>query len=66
MARRDVQPVQKYRQAGSTFVWEVQNLVKDGGGVLHARLIRVGDKTSGKMISVSALKDPRLFHPVDE
>lgn len=66
MARRDVQPGQKYQQADSTSVWEVMEMTKDGEGIAHARLIRVGDATAVKMISVSALKDPRLYKLVGE
>ncbi len=66
MARRDVQPGQRYQQADSSSVWEVMDMTKDGEGIAHARLIRVGDATAVKMISVSALKDPRLYRLVGE
>jgi hypothetical protein len=66
MARREVQPGQKYQQAESSSVWEVIDLTKDGEGIAHARLLRVGDPTAAKMISVSALKDPRLYRLVGE
>ena len=65
MARRDVQPGQKYRQTDSSSVWEVLALTADPEGIIHARLVRVGDTTATKMISVSALKDPRLYRPAD-
>lgn len=61
MARRDVAPGQKYQQTGSTAVWQVVDLVKDAEGISHARMVRVGDATTRKTISVPALKDGRLF-----
>ncbi len=66
MARREVKPGQKYQQDESTTVWEVVELTKDGEGIAHARLTRVGDPTAVKMISVSALKDQRLYRLVSE
>lgn len=66
MARREVQPGQKYQQTESSSVWEVTDLTKDGEGIVHARLLRVGDHTAVKMISVSALKDQRLYRLVGE
>lgn len=66
MARRDVQAGQRYQQDGSTTVWEVQDLTKDAEGIPHARLVRVGDPTAVKMLSTSALKDPRLYRLVGE
>lgn len=61
MARREVLPGQRYQQADSSSVWEVRDLTKDGEGIAHARIMRVGDPTAVKMISVSALKDARLY-----
>jgi len=66
MARREVQAGQRYQQAESTSVWEVTDLTKDGEGIPHARLMRVGDPTAVKMLSTSALKDPRLYKLVGE
>lgn len=66
MARREVQPGQKYQQTESSSVWEVIDLTKDGEGIAHARLLRVGDPTAVKMISVSALRDQRLYKLVGE
>ncbi len=66
MARREVQAGQKYQQSESTSIWEVSDLTKDGEGIAHARLLRVGDPTAVKMISVSALRDPRLYKLVGE
>jgi hypothetical protein len=66
MARREVQPGQKYQQTEASSVWAVIDLTKDGEGIVHARLQRVGDATAVKMISVSALKDPRLYKLVGE
>jgi len=65
MARREVQPGQRYQKADSSFVFEVQALTKDAEGVVHARLVRVGDPTAVKMISVTALRDARLYKFVD-
>ena len=64
MARREVQTGQRYQQTDSISVWEVTGMTKDGEGIIHARLARVGDPTATKMISVSALKDPRLYKMV--
>ncbi|HIJ63171.1 MAG TPA: hypothetical protein HPQ04_10815 [Rhodospirillaceae bacterium] len=66
MARRDVQSGQKYQQTDSSSTWEVMDLTKDGEGIAHARLTRVGDPTAIKMISVSALRDQRLYRQVAE
>lgn len=41
-------------------------LKPDAEGIAHARLVRVGDLTAAKTISVNALKDPRLYRPVAE
>lgn len=64
MARREVLPGQRYQQVESSPVWEVRDLTKDGEGIAHARLTRVGDPTAVKMISVAALRDPRLYRLV--
>jgi hypothetical protein len=61
MARREVLAGQKYQPTDSTSVWEVRELVKDAEGITHARLMKVGDPTAIKMISISALKDARLY-----
>lgn len=66
MGRREVRAGQRYRKAETTLVWEVQDLARDAEGITHARLIRVGDPTSVKLISVSALKDPRLYRIVQQ
>ena len=66
MARREIQPGQRYRQTDSTSIWEVLNLKADAEGVSHARLVRVGDATAAKTISVDALKDPRLYKLVQD
>lgn len=61
MARREVQPGQKFRQTDTSSIWEVLDLKKDAEGISHARLVRVGDMTAAKTISVTALKDPRMY-----
>ncbi len=61
MARREIVAGQRFQQADSSSVWEVQSLTKDGEGIPHARLTRVGDNTDIKMISVAALRDSRLY-----
>ncbi|MBX9635109.1 MAG: hypothetical protein K2X44_09025 [Magnetospirillum sp.] len=61
MARREVLAGQRYQPTDSTSVWEVREMVKDSEGIIHARLMKVGDNTAVKMISVSALKDARLY-----
>ncbi len=65
MARRDVLAGQRYQKADSKFVFEVKGLTKDAEGVVHARLVRVGDPTAIKMISVAALKDTRLYRLIE-
>lgn len=61
MARREVATGQRYQPTDSSSVWEVRELVKDSEGIVHARMTKVGDPTALKMISVSALKDSRLY-----
>lgn len=64
MARREVLPGQRYQPTDASSIWEVRELTKDAEGIVHARLTRVGDPTAIKMISVAALKDPRLYKQV--
>ena len=66
MARREVQPGQKYQKSEATSIWAVQDLIQDGEGIAHARIIRVGDPTAVKMIAVSALRDPRLYRLLED
>ncbi len=66
MARRDVEPGQKYRQPGGSATWLVVDLTQDAEGIAHARLVRGNDATVVKMISVSALKDNKLYRLVEE
>ncbi len=61
MARREVLTGQRYQPTDSTTQWEVRELVKDAEGITHARLVRVGDPTHVKTLSVTALKDGRLY-----
>lgn len=66
MARREVESGQRYRQPESSVVWVVVDMTQDAEGIAHARLVRLDDATAVKMISVSALKDPRLYKMADE
>jgi hypothetical protein len=66
MARREVEPGQKYRQPGGSAVWLVVDLTSDAEGIPHARLVRSDDSTVVKMISISALKDAKMYKFVDE
>lgn len=66
MARREVEPGQKYRQPGASALWVVVDLTQDAEGIPHARLVRGDDPTVVKMISVSALKDSKLYKLVEE
>jgi hypothetical protein len=66
MARREIEPGQKYQQPGARTVWVVVDLLDDAEGIQHARLRRDDDLTSVKMISVSALKDGRLYRQLEE
>lgn len=61
MARREVASGQRYKPIDANSVWEVRELAKDGEGLGHARLVKVGDETAVKTISVSALRDTRLY-----
>jgi len=65
MARRDVQPGQTYQKLDTATLWEVTSITKDGEGIPHARLAKVGDPASTKLISVPALKDARLYKLVE-
>ncbi|MBF0304598.1 MAG: hypothetical protein HQL41_02965 [Alphaproteobacteria bacterium] len=64
MARREVQAGQTYKQVDTSSLWEVRALSKDGEGIVHARMSRVGDATVLKTISTSALRDQRLYRLV--
>ncbi|HMA49706.1 MAG TPA: hypothetical protein VKP60_08130 [Magnetospirillaceae bacterium] len=66
MARREVESGQKYRQPGASAAWVVVDLTQDAEGIAHARLVRADDATAVKMISVSALRDQRLYRLVEE
>jgi hypothetical protein len=66
MARRDVTTGQKYQQTDGTSVWTVTDLTSDAEGIAHARLTRVGDSTAAKTLSVSALRDPKLFRLIED
>lgn len=66
MARREVQPGQRFQQVDSSSQWEVVDIAKDAEGIQHARLIRVGDATSRKTISLVALRDARLYKLVGD
>lgn len=61
MARREVLVGQRYQPVDSIAQWEVRELVKDAEGIIHARLVRLGDATQMKTLSVTALRDTRLF-----
>jgi len=66
MARREVESGQKFRQPGASAMWVVVDLTQDAEGIAHARLVRSDDSTAVKMISVSALRDQRLYRQVEE
>lgn len=66
MARREVQPGQRFQQVDSSSQWEVVDIAKDAEGIQHARLIRVGDATSRKTLSLVALRDTRLYKLVSD
>ncbi len=50
--RSDVEPGQRFKQNG--VAWEVVEL-RSLNGIPHVRIVRVGDPTELKLISVSAL-----------
>lgn len=64
--RREIVPGQRYQPVDSTAVWEVREVVKDAEGISHARLVKVGDATAAKTISVTALRDSRLFRALPD
>lgn len=66
MARREVAVGQRYQPTDSSAVWEVRELVKDGEGIVHARMCKVSDATALKMISTLALRDNRLYRLVGD
>lgn len=66
MARREIQPGQRYRQVDSNSVWQIVDIAKDAEGIAHARLVRVGDATTRKTLSLSALRDGRLYQLVED
>lgn len=61
MARREVASGQRYKPIDANSIWEVRELANDGEGIGHARLVKVGDETAVKTISISALRDNRLY-----
>ncbi|OIQ98451.1 hypothetical protein GALL_195770 [mine drainage metagenome] len=64
--RSGVQPGQHYRQNGSPLVWRVEDMPAAGDTPPHARLCRVDDPTSVKLLSVAALREQRLYKLVGE
>ena len=67
MARIEVRKGQRYCNADAAFiVWVVADLLEDGAGVPHARLRRVNDPNTTKTLSVSALRDARLYRFIGE
>ena len=64
--RREVVIGQRYQTTDGTAVWVVTELANDAEGISHARLTRVGDATAAKTLSLSALRDPKLFKLLDE
>jgi hypothetical protein len=65
MARRpEVTIGQRYQPVGSSAMWEVVDIVRDGAGIPHARLTAVGNPTAAKTLAVSALRDARLYRVV--
>jgi hypothetical protein len=62
MTKLEVRKGQRYCNADAAFiVWEVADLLSDAAGVPHARLRRVNDPNTTKTLSVSALRDTRLY-----
>ena len=62
MAKPEVRKGQRYCNADASFIiWVVADLMNDAAGVPHARLTRSGDPSTLKTMSVSALRDPRLY-----
>lgn len=66
MARREVAVGQRYQPTESTAQWEVRELTRDAEGIVHARMVKVGDPTALKMISALALRDSKLYRLVAE
>jgi len=58
----DILKGQRFCNADAPFiVWVVHDLMMDGLALPHARLRRAGDPFTFKTVSVSALRDPRLY-----
>jgi len=67
MARQEVRKGQRYCNADAPFiVWSVGEILKDGAGLPHARLTRVGEAYTTKTVAFSALKDARLYRFIGE
>lgn len=67
MAKLEVRKGQRYCNADASFiVWIVGDLLDDAAGVPHARLRRAGDPNTTKTLSLSALRDPRLYRFVGD
>ena len=56
----DVEPGQRFKHNG--VAWEVVELCSLNG-ILHVRIVRVGDPTGHKLISVNALIERYDFAP---
>jgi hypothetical protein len=65
-ARRSVTPGERYRAirpdgSPSLAVWEVVEIVRTSGGIEHARLEKVGDRTETRTLASSVIADRRQF-----
>jgi hypothetical protein len=65
-ARRQVKPGERYRAlrsngSPSPIVWEVVEIVRTSGGIEHARLEKVDDRTETRTLACSVIADRRQF-----
>lgn len=69
---RGVQIGERFRPAGGSVfgrsggeVFEVRDVLSETGTLPHAKLFSVAHPTEHKLISVNALRDPKLYLPVE-
>lgn len=65
MARKSVEPGQRFQEAGNPrSLWEVEFVYNDGHGVPHARLRNIMTRVDARTYSCAVIMDPRRFKPV--
>lgn len=65
MARRTVEPGQRYQEADKPrSLWEVEFVYQDGHGTPHARLRNLNTQVDARTYSCAVIMDPRRFKPI--